>query len=79
MTIRELINEEQNWIDMKVMRQGKVLYAVSIDTIDDYGSEILDLNVKSSNIISELIMSPEISYLGSYPVASLNTLNIEVE
>ena len=73
MTIRELINEEQDWIDMKVTRQGKVLYAVSIDTIDDYGNDILDLNVKSSNITSEVL------YLGEYPVASLNTLNIEVE
>ena len=79
MTIRELINEEQDWIDMKVTRQGEMLYEVSIDTIDDYGNEILDINVKSSNITSELIMSPEISYLGSYPAASLNTLNIEVE
>ena len=79
MTIRELINEEQDWIDMKVTSQGKVLYAVSIDTIYDYGNEILDLNVKSSNVTSDLIMSPEISYLGSYPAASLNTLNIEVE
>ena len=79
MAIRELINEEQDWIDMKVTRNGETLYAASIDTIDDYGSEILDLNVKSSNITSELIMSPEISYLESYPAASLNTLNIEVE
>lgn len=73
MTIRELINEEQNWIDMKVIRNSKELYSVSIDTIDDYGSEILDLNVKSHNITSEVL------YLSNYPVASLNTLNIEVE
>ena len=73
MTIRELIKEEQDWIDMVVTRNGEVLYAVSIDTIDDYGNEILNLNVKSSNITSELM------YIDVYPVASLNTLNIEVE
>ena len=73
MTIRELINEEQDWIDMKVTRNGKTLYCVSIDTIDDYGDEILNLKVKSSKITSELI------YIDVYPVASLNTLNIEVE
>lgn len=73
MTIRELINEEQDWIDMKVTHNGEILYAVSIDTIDDYGDEILNLKVKSSNVTSELL------YLGKYPVVSLNTLNIEVE
>ena len=73
MTIRELINEEQSWSDIKVTRQGEILYLVSIKTINNYGSEILDLSVKSSNITSKLI------YLGRCPFASLNTLNIEVE
>ena len=72
MTVRELLTEQKDYLEVKIIKDGKELFWNEIDGLYDMDSELLDMTVLWYTYETEIVRGPVMS-------AVYNVIVIEVQ
>ena len=72
MTVRELLTEQKDYLEVKIIKDGKELFWNEIDGLYDMDSKLLDMTVLWYTYETEIVRGPVMS-------AVYNVIVIEVQ
>lgn len=72
MTVRELLTEEKDYLEVKIIKDGKELFWNEIDGLYDVDSKLLDMEVLWYTYETEIVRGPVMS-------AVYNIIVVEVQ
>lgn len=72
MTVRELLTEEKDYLEVKIIKDGKTLFWNEVDGLYDIDEEILNMTVLKYDYETITVLDPVMS-------ANYNIIVIEVE
>lgn len=72
MTVRELLTEEKDYLEVKIIKDGKELFWNEIDGLYDMDSKFLDMEVLWYTYETEIVRGPVMS-------AVYNIIVVEVQ
>ena len=72
MTVRELLTEEKDYLEVKIIKDGKELFWNEIDGLYDVDSNLLDMEVLWYTYETEIVRGPVMS-------AVYNIIVVEVQ
>jgi hypothetical protein len=72
MTVRELLTEEKDYLEVKIIKDGKELFWNEIDGLYDVDSKLLDMEVLWYTYETEIVQGPIMS-------AVYNIIVVEVQ
>lgn len=72
MTVRELLTEEKDYLEVKIIKDGKELFWNEIDGLYDVDSKLLDMEVLWYTYETEVVRGPVMS-------AVYNIIVVEVQ
>lgn len=72
MTVRELLTEEKDYLEVKIIKDGKELFWNEIDGLYDVDSKLLDMEVLWYTYETEIVQGPVMS-------AVYNIIVVEVQ